>query len=279
MTTVDSSDSAGAEPAPAGPGREFGPEHLHTLAAILDEHTFSVLSAIGVTAGSQCLDVGAGAGTVTAWLASRVAPGGRVTALDLDTSHVRASGTVTALTGDVGTVALPDDHFDLIHARLVLLHLPERELVLRRLVAALKPGGTLVISDWGDRPGARMLRTPYPAAIAAFEAYQSAVAEILQFDGADLGWARRVPVVMRAAGLVEVGAVVHNRLWTGGTAGCRLHINESHRLHDRLLARGVTDPQLELLRAALADPRTLAYGHLLYTSTGRKPARPELAAG
>jgi SAM-dependent methyltransferase len=51
---------------------------------------------------------------------------------------------------------LPAKDFDLVHARLVLCHLPEREQVLQRIMAALKPGGWIVIedvdsdSDWPD---------------------------------------------------------------------------------------------------------------------------------
>ncbi|HZM84459.1 MAG TPA: class I SAM-dependent methyltransferase [Candidatus Limnocylindrales bacterium] len=37
--------------------------------------------------------------------------------------------------------------FDVIHARAVLTHLPERDEVLARLVAALRPGGWLLIED------------------------------------------------------------------------------------------------------------------------------------
>ncbi len=43
---------------------------------------------------------------------------------------------------------LPTAQFDLIHARLVLIHIPAREAVLERLVTALRPGGWLVIEDF-----------------------------------------------------------------------------------------------------------------------------------
>ena len=41
------------------------------------------------------------------------------------------------------------DHagFDLVHARAVLEHLPARDDVLARLVAALRPGGWLLVED------------------------------------------------------------------------------------------------------------------------------------
>jgi trans-aconitate methyltransferase len=41
----------------------------------------------------------------------------------------------------------PGRHRALVHARLVLVHIAERERVLRRLVSALRPGGWLLIED------------------------------------------------------------------------------------------------------------------------------------
>ncbi|MGH2501120.1 MAG: class I SAM-dependent methyltransferase, partial [Ktedonobacterales bacterium] len=52
---------------------------------------------------------------------------------------------------DVTQDPLPPDRFDLIHARLVLLHLPTADQVLRQLVEALKPGGWLLIEDYDMR--------------------------------------------------------------------------------------------------------------------------------
>jgi trans-aconitate methyltransferase len=49
------------------------------------------------------------------------------------------------------TDPLPDAAFDLIHARLVLIHVPEREEVLARLVAALKPGGWMVEEEFDSQ--------------------------------------------------------------------------------------------------------------------------------
>src|SRR3546814_16949731 len=44
-----------------------------------------------------------------------------------------------------------DNGYDLIHARLVLEHLPQREAVVAKLAAALRPGGWLVVQDYDIR--------------------------------------------------------------------------------------------------------------------------------
>jgi SAM-dependent methyltransferase len=252
-----------------------GRQQLRLLADILDEHSIEVLSAVGtgtgIPAGWRCLDLGPGAGTITAWLADQVGPSGHVTALDLDPRHITAPDNVTIRQGDVRTVDLPDRHYDLIHTRLVLLHLAERDMVLDRLVTALKPGGILVVSDWDATWRDWLLQAPTPEAGDAFNAFQNGLLAVLQDNGADLGWARRAPLAMRAAGLDDVDTVVHNRLWLGGEAGCVLHASNSYQLHDALLARGVTLRQLDLFRGAMHNPDTLAYCYPMFTSTGRRP--------
>lgn len=246
-------------------------EQRHVLARILDEHSIGVLSGVGVAPGWRCLDVGAGAGTITAWLADRVGPDGQVVALDLDPCLIPPRDNVTVIQDDVRTVDLPDAHYDLIHVRLVLIFLPEREEVLKRLSAALKPGGTLVVSDWWARPPAgKILRVPSPAAGEAFEAFQRAVPAIMEANGADLDWAPRVPLAMAAVGLTGIRTVVHSQLWHGGEAGHLLHLHNSYLVRDALLARGLTADQLDLLHATLVDPHTLAYGLFLYTTTGSR---------
>src|SRR5262249_5203716 len=127
MTTSTTTSDHEASQYTFSNGDVEGPRQLRLLADILDEHSTYMLAGTGVTTGWQCLDIGPGAGTITTWLAERVRPAGQVTALDLDPQHTHTTGNVTVRQGDVRTVELPEDHYDLIHARLVLVHLAERE--------------------------------------------------------------------------------------------------------------------------------------------------------
>jgi len=249
-----------------------GQDRLLQLADILDDHSTDVLTRNGIAAGWRCLDVGAGAGTITTWMAQRVGPAGHVTALDTDPQHIAPpAGNVTVRQGDVRTCELPAAHYDLIHARLVLLHLAEREAVLERLVAALNPGGLLVVSDWDATWRDWLLHAPNQADAEAFDTFQTGLRAILEDNGADVGWARRVPVAMRRAGLVDVDTVAHNRLWAGGESGCLLHATNAEQLREQLLSRGVTAQQLDRLRDAMHHPDTLAYCYLMFTTVGRRP--------
>jgi SAM-dependent methyltransferase len=247
------------------------PQQLRLLADILDEHTTDVLARAGIAAGWHCLDVGPGAGTITRWMAHQVHPGGHVTALDLDPRHLQPADNIIIRQGDVRSIDLPDAHYDLIHTRLMLLHLAERDMVLDRLIDALKPGGLLVVSDWDATRRDWLLHAPTPAAAAAFDAFQTSFLAELEAHGADLGWARRAPLTMRAAGLVDLETVAHNRLWSGDESGCLLHATNARQLRGALLARGVTPEQLDLLEQAMGDPDTLAYCYWMFTTVGRRP--------
>src|SRR4051794_22250602 len=106
---------------------------LHQLAALLDAKTWHVLDRIGVQAGWTCLEVGAGAGTVSRGLAERVGATGRVWSVDIDLRfHDEMPPNVDVQQLDLRDDELPSSHFDLVHARAVLQHIPEREQVLDR---------------------------------------------------------------------------------------------------------------------------------------------------
>src|SRR4051794_21337233 len=124
-------------------------ERISAGAAWLDPWTTAQLEAIGVAPGWACLEAGAGGGSVTEWLCKRVGDQGRVLATDIDTRFV---GELTypnldVRRHDITTDDVPESEFDLVHARLLLEHLPAHALALSKLVAALKPGGWLLVED------------------------------------------------------------------------------------------------------------------------------------
>jgi SAM-dependent methyltransferase len=48
---------------------------------------------------------------------------------------------------DVGVDPPPGDGFDLVHARLVLVHVPQRAAALAAMISALRPGGWLLVEE------------------------------------------------------------------------------------------------------------------------------------
>lgn len=246
-------------------------QQVRLLAEILDAHSTDVLAEVGVGQGWRCLDLGAGAGTITGWLAGRVGPTGQVVALDTDPRHLAGHDLVEVRTADVTDTDLGESAYDLVHARLLFMHLPQREELLGRAVAALRPGGLLVVSDWDCTHLEEMLLRG-PAGLAeAFLTFQQTLVGLAEANGASRSWARRLPLALHDAGLVEVHAQVHNRVWAGGEPGCLLHASNSRQMQPALLARGMTTAQLDTLREGMADPYTLAWSYPMVTAVGARP--------
>jgi ubiquinone/menaquinone biosynthesis C-methylase UbiE len=111
------------------------------LGALFDPGTTRHLTALGVAEGWHCLEVGAGAGSIADWLCDRVGAAD-VVATDIDPRFLDAAGrpNLEVRRHDIASDPLSEAAFDLVHARLVLVHLPERENALLRIVRALKPG-------------------------------------------------------------------------------------------------------------------------------------------
>jgi protein-L-isoaspartate O-methyltransferase len=84
--------------------------------------TISQLEAAKVSAGWRCLEVGAGTGALTAWLAEQVAPTGRVLAIALETNWLESlrSEIVEVRRADITTTTLPRGSFDLVLAQMLL---------------------------------------------------------------------------------------------------------------------------------------------------------------
>ena len=74
----------------------------------------------------------------------------RVVASDLDPRWLagRVGSGVEVVRQDVARDDPPGDAFDLVHARLVLSHVVEREEALRRMVSALRPEGWVLVEDY-----------------------------------------------------------------------------------------------------------------------------------
>lgn len=133
-------------------------QRLRAQAAVWEASTVRALEAVGLRPGMTCLDAGCGPGEVMRLLGSRVGSAGHVTGLDVDaTIGEEALGLLTATVGcqfsfypvDLeATTEFPGAPYDLVYARLTMIHLRNPVAVLHRLWACVKPGGTLLVQDY-----------------------------------------------------------------------------------------------------------------------------------
>lgn len=140
-------------------------ERLGLLERIEDARSQRHLAALGIQRGWRCLEVGAGHGSIAGWLAEQVGPQGRVVATDLNPRFLTefTLPNVEVRRHDIRTDPLEPGTYDLAHCRAVLVHLPEPHLVVRRMVAALRSGGWLLVEE-GDLSSLRAVDASHPLA-------------------------------------------------------------------------------------------------------------------
>jgi 2-polyprenyl-3-methyl-5-hydroxy-6-metoxy-1,4-benzoquinol methylase len=92
------------------------------------------------------LDLGCGSG----WFSARLARYGKVTGVDLAESVIaqaQARGSrVQFMAGDLFTMDLPRNHFDVVVSQEVIAHVPDQAAYLHRAADALGPSGHLIIT-------------------------------------------------------------------------------------------------------------------------------------
>jgi SAM-dependent methyltransferase len=267
-------------PAPSAlagePAYVFGRDSMHAadhhryLAEFLDPVTTATLAQTGVASGWHCLEVGAGGGSVARWLAGRVAPHGTVLATDISAVPIPPRPGLSFARHDIVSDPLPEASFDLIHARLVLLHLPERIAALHRMASALSPGGWLQLDEF-DVTYWPALSAPDEAARDLYEKFITTKMSLMRSAGVDLLWARRLAMAIRDAGLVEIDIVPRLLPWSGGSAGARLQIHNTLHLRERFIEAGMDDAELARVRDVMTDPSFLS-ACVINSVRGRRPA-------
>ncbi|MGW3287842.1 methyltransferase domain-containing protein [Streptomyces sp. NPDC001002] len=183
-------------------------ERFDAFATLFDPTTFRHLDRFGIGPGWRCWEVGAGGTSVVSWLAKKVGPTGKVVATDIDTSRLTpaARPPVAVRVHDVAAEEPPGEGFDLVHARLVLVHVPDRERALHSMIKSLRPGGHLLIED--ADPALQPLTSPdeHGPEEQLANRLRQGFRELLAERGADLSYGRTLPRLLREAGLRRVEA-------------------------------------------------------------------------
>jgi SAM-dependent methyltransferase len=131
---------------------------LDRQAAVWEEVTRTTLARAGLSMGQRCVDVGCGTGSVMRLLGAGVGPSGSVLGVDLDERIGRLTldilereqpGRHAFMHLDLNASdGIPGAPYDLVYTRLVILHMPDPVATLRKLWAAVAPGGVLVVMDF-----------------------------------------------------------------------------------------------------------------------------------
>jgi SAM-dependent methyltransferase len=177
---------------------------------------------------------------------------------------------VTIVAADARATGLPPGSFDLVHARTLLVNVPDPAEILAEMVRLAKPGGWVAsLETDAEHPLCYPAHRGYTR---MWELFRAAFGR----HGADLLIGRRLPALYRHAGLCDIGVEARAGVYRAGDSRRMIVPDLVRSMHPVIVGLGLAG-QRELdeldrsVRAHLDDPATLVMPHLSFLAWGRKP--------
>ena len=254
-------------------------ERLRRQSGELSVHSSALLDRVGVGQGWNAIDLGCGPSGILDLLADRVGAHGRVIGVELDPVNValarelaeqRALANVELIEGDARRTGLPSSTYDLVHARTLLINVPDPTGIVAEMVRLVRPGGWVAALE----PDVA-LTICYPSD-SAWDRLVELFLMVHDSDAADPFVGRRLPELFREAGLIDIGVEAKADIYPAGHSRRTIRLDLVRSMRPKILERGIADEQeLDSLdRAArdhLANPDVLVLPNLLFLAWGRKP--------
>jgi len=237
-----------------------------------------VLEQAGIRPGMRIADFGCGVGLTTRMLSEMTGRHGRVVGIDVHADQLEEARRICGNTGlsnasflhaDACDTKLPDDTFDLVYCRFLLLHLPNPQDCLREMRRVLKPGGILVVED-GD------LATAESMPATAINDFAAMFSRLGPTRGLNYSLSKNLFHMVKATGFPRVDMEIHQPAiirgdarffikWSVAEAGPAL-------VNAGILTREELDRMLADMQVALEDPDILILPPKMSIAWGRKPA-------
>jgi ubiquinone/menaquinone biosynthesis C-methylase UbiE len=262
-------------------GGQQGYERLQLLARERWPDTSALFGRAGVGPGARCIDLGCGGGEVTFEIARLVGPDGRVTGVDMDEikiSLARQAAVERGVTNaELRVLNVNDWHeasaYDVVYCRTLLHHLSRPVELLRRMWAAVRPGGAILVEDadfdgWFCHPPNE-----------GFDFFVRAYSQVIARCGGDHATGRKLHAYFAEAGIPDPEVTLVQRLHlTDG--GKMLALSTLDATADAILAEGVaTEDEVTAAMASLAqftgDAGTLIGGPRIFQLWSRRQEHHE----
>jgi SAM-dependent methyltransferase len=240
-----------------------------------------LLDQAGIKPGWRVVDVGCGPVGIMDQLCDRVGPVGETVGVDNEARMIAMARSVAAelhltnlalVEAEATDTGLEQASFDFAHARLLLVNVPAPERVVAELAALVRPGGVVALQelDWGSW----VCQPPHPA----WDRLRDALRDFRARRGLDVYMGRRLPGLLRGAGLAEVRFQTVCPAYIDGVGDNHKLLVTFARLHGaELVADGLVSADelaslIAELEAHLADPATITIYCLFCQAWARKPA-------
>ena len=225
----------------------------------------------------RCLVIGAGRGSIAAWLAEQVGPSGHVVATDIDVTYLERLDLPNLevrrhniLDDPLGALGLGS--FDLVSARLVLFWLVgKQESAIRRMAECLRPGGWLVDED-GDWGTVGPVDPAHPLYSRYHDAWQDG--EWWASRGYDPTFGRKLPALFERCGLQNIRHEANAEVVRGGSpwAWWWKQTLEAIRVFEQANSSltPAREQEYQALTAPLTDPSSWLLTQLLHACQGQR---------
>jgi SAM-dependent methyltransferase len=212
---------------------------LELMSELLDPMHRRYIDALGVVGpGARTLEVGCGNGSISAWLAGRVSPGGTAVAVDLDLSLIQVRMQNLELRrADILAGPVERGAFDLVTARAVLHHVADPETAIANMIASLKAGGALLLIE----PDFLPISLAEPPEIRAFWDGWLAWSRA---RGIDYHIGRTLAPRLASLGLTNITGTAETAIYNGGSLWADYWIETITELHGDLINSGKIDQAL-----------------------------------
>jgi SAM-dependent methyltransferase len=212
---------------------------LELMSELLDPMHRRYIDALGVVRpGARTLEVGCGNGSISAWLAERVSPGGTAVAVDLDLSLIHAQMPNLELReADIVAGPVERGEFDLVTARAVLHHVADAKAAIANMVASLRPGAALLLIE----PDFLPVTIAEPPEVRAFwEGWLAWSRE----RGIDYHIGRTLAPRLASLGLTNISGIAETAVYNGGSLWADYWIETITELTGDLISSGKLDDAL-----------------------------------
>ena len=243
-------------------------DRLRLMSNLLDPSSEFHLLQLGITSGWHCLEIGAGNGSLSQWLAQRVGPDGHVIASDIrpDLMQGIAGGNLEVCKFDVVHDEPPDSPYDLIAVRALLHHLPERRAVVSKVARWLKPGGRLFIQE----PDFYPTWTVEPPSQRHFWEQFIQWATSHQID---YYVGRKIPAWLQAEAMLDINSEGHAIVYNGGSEFAEWWDYGIREIADKLqIEGGVSQATLDELFTLYRDPTYWTTTIAFAATTAQRPS-------
>ncbi|MGO9425699.1 MAG: class I SAM-dependent methyltransferase [Steroidobacteraceae bacterium] len=250
-------------------------ERLTQLETVWDPWTIRNLGKVGVTEGWSCLEIAGGGGSIADWLCRRVGHLGHVIATDLQPHFLSTinAPNLEVRRHDILSDPLPQKAFDLVHARALLTFLPQPRMAVAKMVAALKPGGWLVVEE-PDYISAVPDPSMTPAAAALSIKGWNALLTHLRSRGYDTEFGRHLYNDVAIHGLVDIQAEGWVAMQLGGMPSATFWKITIEQVQEQVLAAGLLSAEeLKDYRTLLCSPQYRWMSLTMMSAWGRRTAQ------